>query len=100
LLEIAMPRTRRAPGKRPPAPAAAARLAKACDLAFDKEEPLNEAIGFAKALSLMGYGMMGPGGQDDQHAIVTVAHMISDRLETLQQTWRRMFTVVRPKQAK
>jgi hypothetical protein len=81
-----MPRTRRAPGKRPLASTAAARLAKACDLALAMEEPLNEAIGFAKALGLMGYGMMGPGGQDDEHAIVTVAHRTSDRLETLQQT--------------
>jgi hypothetical protein len=94
-----MPRTSRAPGKGPRAPAAA-RLAKACDLALAMEEPLNEAIGFAKALSLMGYGMMGPGGQDGEHAIVTVAHMTSDRLEALQETWRRMFKVVRAKKAK
>jgi hypothetical protein len=94
-----MPRTH-APGKRPRAPTAEARLTKACGLALAMEEPLNEAIGFAKALSLMGYGMMGPGGQDDEHAIVTVAHRTSDRLETLQQTWRGVMRAVRPKKAK
>jgi hypothetical protein len=94
-----MPRTS-APGKSPRAPAAAARLDKACDLALAMEEPLNEAIGFAKALSLMGYGMMGPGGQDDEHAIVTVAHMTSDRLEALKDAWRGVIKVVGPKRTK
>jgi hypothetical protein len=93
-----MPRTARAPGKGPRAPNSAETVrAKVMDLAFDMEEPLNEAIGYVRALSLIGYGMMGPEGNEDEHSIVTIAHAASDRLEALQETWHGIFRVVAKK---
>jgi hypothetical protein len=96
-----MPRTARAPGKRPRAPKSAETVRdRVTALAFDMEEPLNEAIGYVRALSLIGYGMMGPEGNEDEHSIVTVAHAASDRLEALQDTWRGIFKVVRSNKGK
>jgi hypothetical protein len=95
-----MPRTR-APGKGPRAPKAPETVrAKVAALAFDMEEPLNEAIDYVRALALIGYGQMGPEGNEDERAIVAVAHAASERLETLQDTWRGIFKVVRSKKGK
>jgi hypothetical protein len=91
-----MPRTARAPGKGPRAPKTDLR-AEVAELAFAMEEPLNDAIDYMRALSLMGYGLMGPEENEDERAIVAVAHAASARLEALQDTWRGVCKAVRRK---
>ena len=92
-----MPRTARARAKNPRAQAAEAMRAKLAHLAFRMEQPLDDAIDFVQALSLMGYGMMGSVAEGDERAIVTVAGAASKRLDALKDAWRGVIKVVRPR---
>jgi hypothetical protein len=92
-----MPRTKRAPGKRPRARDTAKSLAKVRGLAVDMEVPLDEAADFVLALRLIGNGLIADYNNDGR-AIAAVAWAASQRLDALRDIWDRMFkaTASRP----
>ena len=83
-----MPRRRRAPAKRPHA-GKTARRAASFPLLLGIEEPLTDAINFAQALYLMGFGLIShhEAGGD---AIVALARETGQRLEAVEQIWNEM----------
>jgi len=106
-LDNTMPRTRRAPGKRPRAPAHHAKRARparaanppqsadqwiACppptlDELFQRmSESLDEASAFMQALHLMGLGMTEL-GRDEGDAVRTIADAAQARLHVVCDTW-------------
>jgi hypothetical protein len=89
-----MPRTKRAPGKRPRARDTAKSLAKVRDLAVDMEVPLNEASDFVSALRLMGNGLVADYNNDGK-AIAAAAWAASQRLDALRDIWDRMYAAAR-----
>jgi len=85
-----MPRTKRAPGKRPRAPDnAEAVLTTMVRIALDMEEPLNDADRFLRALRLIGHGML-MDDNDDGGAIVAIAWEAAGRLDSLREAWERI----------
>jgi hypothetical protein len=60
-------------------------------LALDMEEPLNEAIDAAQALRFIGYGLTQHGGEHEGRAVAALAWTACQRLEALQETWRRLW---------
>jgi hypothetical protein len=85
-----MPRTKRAPGKRPRAHDTAKSLAKVRGFAVDMEVPLNEASDFVSALRLIGNGLAADYNNDGR-AIAAAAWAASQRLDALRDIWDRMF---------
>ncbi|HXO70325.1 MAG TPA: hypothetical protein VN838_15275 [Bradyrhizobium sp.] len=87
-----MPGRRRAPVKRPRAQKTARRAEPFPILRI--EQPLTDAINFAQALYLMGFGLIShhEAGGD---AIVTLAHETGKRLEAVKEIWNE---VLREKQ--
>jgi hypothetical protein len=79
-----MPRRRRAPVKHPRAQKTARRAESFPMLRI--EQPLTDAINFAQALYLMGFGLIShrEAGGD---AIVTLAHETGKRLEAVKEIW-------------
>jgi hypothetical protein len=75
---------------RKPAKDAATSLEKVRAIAFDMEEPLNEALDFVVALRLIGNGLIA-NHDDDGRAIYTIAWAASERIETLKEKWERIF---------
>ena len=82
-----MPRRRRAPVKRPRAQKTA-RSAEPFPI-LRIEQPLTDAINFAQALYLMGFGLIShhEAGGD---AIVALAHETGKRLEAVKEIWNEM----------
>ena len=88
-----MPRSNRAPGKRPHS-RKSGRVGKIMSLALDIEEPLNDAADFVCALRLIGQGIM----LDDKgegRAIAAAAWSASQRLEDLRAVWTKMLEAAR-----
>jgi hypothetical protein len=83
-----MPGRRRAPLKRPHA-RKTRRRAEAFPLLLRIEQPLTDAINFAQALYLMGFGLIShhEAGGD---AIVALAAETGQRLETVKEIWNEM----------
>jgi hypothetical protein len=81
-----MPRARRASRKR----SRASSLAKVRALAFDMEEPLNEAIDHVVALRLMGWGLTAL-DKDNGRAVLAASWEASKRLDLLKDIWEKMF---------
>jgi hypothetical protein len=79
-----MPGSRRAPVKRPRAQKTARRAEPFPILRI--EQPLTDAINFAQALYLMGFGLIShhEAGGD---AIVALAHETGKRLEAVKEIW-------------
>lgn len=84
-----MPRTRRAPGKRPRTwkdewvecpPLSLDELIRQMDA------PLSEAIGLVEALKLMGHGLTEL-GRDEGSAMLNVTDAAHDRLRMVQDAW-------------
>jgi len=65
--------------------------AKAVALALDMEEPLNEAIDAAHALRFIGYGLTQHGDEAEGRAVAALAWTACQRLEALQEIWRRLW---------
>ena len=63
---------------------------KVAALAFDMEEPLNEAIDAVQALRFIGYGLTQHAGDEEGRAVAAVAWTACQRLDALQETWRRL----------
>ncbi len=70
---------------------------KLWSLALDMEVPLREASDAAHALCLMGYGLEGQGHGDDGRAIVDVASTARQRLDALDDMWRRLYEIAVPR---
>jgi hypothetical protein len=66
-------------------------------LALDMEVPLREASDAVPALCLMGYGLEGQGHSDDGHAIIDVASTACQRLDALDDVWRRLCEIALPR---
>jgi hypothetical protein len=83
-----MPRSRRAPDKRPHA-RKTPRRAEAFPLLLRIEQPLTDAINFAQAMYLMGFGLLShhEAGGD---AIVALAHETGKRLEAIKEIWNEV----------
>ncbi len=62
--------------------------AKVLSLAFDMEEPLNDAIDAVRALHLMGHGLTELVGDDEGRAVTAVAWTACLRLDAVQVLWR------------
>ena len=88
-----MPSRRRAPRKRPRAPGKT--LAKVRALAIAMEEPLYGARDYVRALMLIGWGLMGPGPNEDERAIDAVARAAARELEILERQWDGIFKALR-----
>ncbi len=80
-----MPRTKRAPGRRPRARANTV-LRKIVRLALDIEQPLNDIDRFLHALRLIGHGML-MDDNNDGGAIVAIVWEASGRLDALRERW-------------
>ena len=71
---------------------------KLVSLALDMEVPLREASDAVHALRLMGYGLEGQGYNNEGRAIADVAWTACQRLDALDDVWRRLCDiVVRPR---
>ncbi len=57
-------------------------------LACDMEEPLDQALAFARTLDLMGFGLCNIAADDHGPSFVAIAEAITDRLKTAKKTWR------------
>jgi hypothetical protein len=68
----------------------AAPLEKVRAIAFDMEEPLNEALDFVVALRLIGNGLIA-NHDDDGRAIFTIAWAASERIAVLKEKWEGIF---------
>ena len=82
-----MPRRRRAPVKRPRAQKTARRAEPFPILRI--EQPLTDAIDFAQALYLMGFGLISH-HEASGDAIVTLAHETGKRLEAVKEIWNEV----------
>ncbi len=91
-----MPRKRASRSMRAAKPAAAKPSAKMpaagklSSIALDMEVPLREASDAVHALRLMGYGLEGQGCSNEGRAIADVAGTACQRLEALDDVWRRL----------
>jgi hypothetical protein len=65
--------------------------ARVIALAVDMEEPLNEAIDAVQALRFIGYGLTQHGGEEEGRAVSSLAWTACQRLDVLQETWRRLW---------
>jgi hypothetical protein len=65
-------------------------------LALDMEVPLREASDAVHALRLMGYGLEGQGSSNDGRAIADVAWTACQRLDALDDVWRRLCEIALP----
>jgi hypothetical protein len=63
---------------------------KLSSVALDMEVPLREASDAVHALRLMGYGLEGQGYSSDGRAIADVAWTACQRLDALDDVWRRL----------
>lgn len=70
---------------------------KLSSLALDMEVPLREASDAVHALSLMGFGLEGQGYGNEGRAIVDVASTASQRLDALDDVWRRLCDIALPR---
>jgi hypothetical protein len=66
-------------------------------LALDMEVPLREASDAVHALCLIGYGLEGQGHSDDGRAIIDVASTARQRLDALDEVWRRLCEIAVPR---
>jgi hypothetical protein len=88
--------------KRTAKPAAAKPAAKTSaatklsSVALDMEEPLREASAAAHALCLMGFGLEGQGHSNEGRAILDVASTACQRLDALDDVWRRLCEIALP----
>jgi hypothetical protein len=80
---------------RPKAKTAAAK--KLSSVALDMEEPLREASDAAHALCLMGFGLEGQGHSNEGRAILDVASTACQRLDALDEVWRRLCEIALPR---
>ncbi len=71
--------------------------AKAVALALDMEEPLNEAIDAVQALRFIGYGLTQHGDEAEGRAVAALAWKAYQRLDALQETWRKLWKAGRGK---
>ncbi len=71
--------------------------AKVVALALDMEEPLNEAIDAVHALRFIGYGLAQHGDEAEGRAVAALAWTACQRLDALQETWRRLWKAGRGK---
>jgi hypothetical protein len=70
---------------------------KLSSVALDMEVPLREASDAVHALRLMGYGLEGQGSSNDGRAIADVAWTASQRLDALDEVWRRLCEIALPR---
>jgi hypothetical protein len=63
---------------------------KLSSVALGMEVPLREASDAVHALRLMGYGLEGQGSSNDGRAIADVAWTACQRLDALDEAWRRL----------
>jgi hypothetical protein len=63
---------------------------KLSSVALDMEVPLREASDAVHALRLIGYGLEGQGSNNEGRAIADVAWTACQRLEALDDAWRRL----------
>jgi hypothetical protein len=85
---------------KPPAGKPSAKTSAAMELssvALDMEVPLREASDAVHALGLMGYGLEGQGHSDDGRAIIDVASTARQRLDALDDVWRRLCEIAVPR---
>jgi hypothetical protein len=85
---------KRAAGK-PSAKTSAAK--KLSSVALDMEVPLREASDAVHALRLMGYGLEGQGYSNEGRAIADVAWTACQRLDALDDVWRRLCEIALPR---
>jgi hypothetical protein len=85
-------RTAKPAASKPGAKLPAAR--KLLSLALDMEVPLREASDAVHALRLMGYGLEGQGYSPEGRAIADVAWTACQRLDALDDVWRRLCEIV------
>jgi hypothetical protein len=70
---------------------------KLSSVALDMEVPLREATDAVHALRLMGYGLEGQGSSDNGRAIADVASTACQRLDALDDVWRRLCEIALPR---
>jgi hypothetical protein len=70
---------------------------KLSSVALDMEEPLREASAAAHALCLMGFGLEGQGYSNEGRAILDVASTACQRLDALDEVWRRLCEIALPR---
>ncbi len=63
-------------------------------LACDMEEPLDQALAFARALDVMGFGLNSI-ADDHGPSFVTIAEALTDRLNAAKKTWRQIVAASR-----
>lgn len=88
-----MPASRKRAGNRARVQKSAS--AKVAALALDMEVPLNEAIDAVQALCFIGYGLTQHGDAEEGRAVASLAWTACQRLEALQETWRRLWKVAK-----
>jgi hypothetical protein len=88
-------RTAKSAARQPSAKTPAAR--KLSSIALDMEVPLREASDAAHALRLMGYGLDGQGHSNEGRAIADVAWTACQRLDALDDVWRRLCDIALPR---
>jgi len=69
-------------------------LRRVFKLACDLEEPLDQALAFASALDLMGYGLNGI-GDDHGPALLAIAEALTGQLTTAKMSWRQIMAASR-----
>jgi len=67
---------------------------KLSSVALDMEVPLREASDAVHALRLIGYGLEGQGYNNEGRAIADVAWTACQRLDALDDVWRRLCDIV------
>lgn len=72
-------------------------VVKLSSVALDMEEPLREASAAAHALCLMGFGLEGQGYSTEGRAILDVASTACQRLDALDDVWRRLCEIALPR---
>jgi hypothetical protein len=85
-------RAAKPPAGKPSAKMPAAK--KLSSIALDMEVPLREASDAVHALRLMGYGLEGQGSSNEGRAIADVAWTACQRLDALDDVWRRLCEIV------
>jgi len=70
---------------------------KLSSVALDMEVPLREASDAAHALRLIGYGLEGRGYSNEGRAIADVAWTACQRLDALDDVWRRLCEIALPR---
>jgi hypothetical protein len=73
---------------------------KLSSVTLDMEVPLREASDAVHALRLMGYGLEGQGSSTDGRAIADVAWIACQRLDALDDVWRRLCEIALPRRRK